>query len=490
MDGGFIYYVSSAVCVGIALTLLWSLGVVWALFFIAAGLLVAFMGALLRNRLFFLIAVVLIAAALGVVRTDIFIVGERSETLQYHIGETSSVSGTVVNDPERRATSLHVNLKVEKVGDTDASGVLLVILPRDADISYGDTVEVDGAIAQPQPFDTNTGRTFDYAGYLRVQGVSAMMQKARVTNVEKGGFSVPKFLYNSKHVFEHSLERMLPEPDGSLMEGILLGERRGLPPELNQAFIVSGLVHVVVLSGYNISIVSEALLRATSFLPRVMNFGVGGVFMIFFALMTGAGSTTVRACTMGLIAIFARYLNRPADALRALCVAATAMALWNPLVLLHDPSFILSVLATFGLITLSTTVEKYVQFVPEKFGFRSIAASTISVQIFVLPALLYFMGILSFVALPANMIGLPVVPFAMLLGFLAGIFGLIHPALGLPFALLADALLKFMMLVANTAHDLPFSSAVVSAFPAWVMILIYIPLTFLAARIYWSVCEL
>jgi competence protein ComEC len=187
---------------------------------------------------------------------------------------------------------------------------------------------------------------------------------------------------------------------------------------------------------------------------------------------------------MGMIAILARYLERPTDALRALIVAAAGMALWNPPILLHDPSFILSVLATFGLITLSPSVERYFRYLPERFGLRSIAASTISVQIFVLPMLLYLTGILSFLSLPANMLALPVVPFAMLMGFLAGVAGLVHPLLAFPFTFVADMLLKWMMLVATTEHALPFSSAVVAAFPAWIVAVLYAPLTWFAMRRY------
>jgi competence protein ComEC len=293
-------------------------------------------------------------------------------------------------------------------------------------------------------------------------------------------------LFSIKHRFESSLEQLYPEPDTALLEGILLGERRGLPKDLQDAFVTSGLVHVVVLSGYNISIVANAVLYATSFLPKIIGYSFGAILMILFALMTGAGATTVRACIMGLIAILAQYLQRPAAALRALGVAAVCMALWNPLVVAYDSSFILSVLATFGLITLSPSVEKYLKWIPKYkfFDVRSIAASTIAVQIFVLPALLYFTGVLSFMALPANLLALPVVPFAMLGGFLAGVIGLVHPVLAVPFMFVSDLLLKWMIVVAQTEHMLPYSSTVVSAIPVWVVLLVYIPLTAFAIKLY------
>ncbi|HVV14827.1 MAG TPA: ComEC/Rec2 family competence protein [Candidatus Paceibacterota bacterium] len=430
----------------------------------------------------------LILAYVGalIVRTDFLLRSEAGETLKNYVGTSATVEGRVVNDPEHRDTSLHVNVEVSKINDEAASGVLLAILPREAQLQYGDRVALKGKVTAPESFETDTGRIFDYAGYLRVQGVSAMLKYGTIEEINPGGWSLQKTLFDIKHGFEHSLERMLPEPDNSLLEGVLLGERRGLPDSLNHAFIVSSLVHVVVLSGYNISIVANAMLYATSILPRTLSYGLGGVLMVLFAIMTGAGATTVRACAMGIIAIVAQYMRRRAVAMRSLIAAAGAMALWNPLIILHDTSFILSVLATFGLITLSPWVETYLSWMPrwKYLDVRAIAASTIAVQIYILPALLYFMGILSFVALPANMLALPVVPFAMLLGFFAGVVGLIQPVLGLPLAFLADILLRWMMLVANTAASLPFSSATIAAFPAWVAVAVYIPLTGFAIWLY------
>jgi competence protein ComEC len=203
--------------------------------------------------------------------------------------------------------------------------------------------------------------------------------------------------------------------------------------------------------------------------------------------MIGGGATAVRALIMGLIAIVARYFGRPSAALRALALAAAVMVLWNPTSLLYDPSFILSILATFGLITLSSAVEaKLPRFLSRMPHIRSIAASTIAVQLYVLPALLYMTGVFSLFALPANILALPSVPFAMGFGFAAGLLGFVHPTAALPAAIITDALLRFMILVATSIQMLPFSASVVTTFPLWIAIVVYLPLTFFALWCYHS----
>lgn len=417
---------------------------------------------------------------------------ETQETLRGYYDSTAVVVGTVAAEPDYRETALRVVVAVEQInGGTrlpaGRQGKLLAILPRDTELSYGNRVEIRGHIEAPAAFETDTGRMFDYPGYLRVRGVSALMSYAVLRDSKEAGWSLFGVLYAAKHEFKRSLEKIFAEPQGALMEGMLLGERRGLPERTTQALIVSGLIHVVVLSGYNISIVAELVLRLFgAVLPRRGALLLGGVAIIAFAMMAGAGAATVRATLMGVIAVVARYLRRPAAAMRALAIAAGAMALWNPLVLVYDPGFVLSVLATFGLIALSPSVESRLRHIPawKYFDLRAVAASTISVQLFILPALLYYMGVLSFVSVPANLLALPVVPAAMLLGFAAGLLGLIAPVLALVPALVADLLLRWMLGVAETAASLPFAAAEVVAFPWWVAALAYVPLTAWAIWLY------
>ncbi len=396
------------------------------------------------------------------------------------VADRSSVlTGVVADDPDRRDSSVRVTVDVATQNGLVASGKIIASLPVDTEVEYGDTVTVRGILEEPKSFETNTGRTFDYPGYLKARGVVAILPNAALRATEPGGWSVLRTLFEIKHTFERALERVMQEPMASLMEGFLLGEKSGLPKELTQAFIIVGLIHVIVLSGYNIGVVSEWALRLfASVLPRRAALIATGIVIVFFAIMAGGGMATIRACLMGLIALLARYMHRPAAAMRALVFAVVAMVLYNPLVL-FDVGFVLSVLATFGLITLSPWVESKLTRLPAG-GIRSTAATTIAVQLFVLPALLYFTGVLSFVAVPVNVLVLPFVPLAMLLGFVAGVLALLHPLVAFVPALLADLLLRVMIFIAEAGASLPFAAAIVAPFPAWVAWLVYVPLTALA----------
>lgn len=156
------------------------------------------------------------------------------------------------------------------------------------------------------------------------------------------------------------------------------------------------------------------------------------------------------------------------------------MVLYNPVLILGDASFFTSVLATFGLIVFSPGIEQLLWRVPQKYEMRAIITSTIAVQIFALPALLYFTGNISFLSVPANLLVLPLLPFIMIFGLLTGVVGFISPAIAFVPALVTDLFLKWILLVVHAVQIIPYSSATLTQFPLWLAIALYIPLTALA----------
>lgn len=222
--GGFIYAVALGSMLGAACGLPFH----FSIYLIAAILLAAFFIFLLRPRAlpFVVTGVFLASLALGAVRADVFLQNESRNTLERFIGSTHVVSGTIADDPVRTDTALHAPVDVQSVDGVDAHGTLLAEMPRDAQVRFNDAVELRGAVSEPQPFAASGGREFDYPNYLRVHGISALMQRAQLRDAQPGAFSVSGALFSIKRAFESSVERVFPEPQSSLLEGILLGEKK------------------------------------------------------------------------------------------------------------------------------------------------------------------------------------------------------------------------------------------------------------------------
>jgi competence protein ComEC len=402
-------------------------------------------------------------AILLVVGAAIFsLLASRVDTvLAPYAGQRVSVEGVVVRDPDTRDTTQRLTVTPTYVNQVPIaeSRNIIVTTERFHAIAYGDRIEVRGVLRAPQPFETDTNRIFDYPRYLWAHGVSYELPFADVTVISSGnGNAFFEILFEIKHALIRGIERALPEPYAALAGGLLLGEKQSLGSALYDAFVASGVVHIIVLSGYNVALIIHAVLYITlRFFPAFVAYGVAGFFVIAFAFLTGASETTIRATIMALFMMVARVLHRPAVALRGLLFASALMALYNPYLVLYDLSFQLSVIATFGLIVLTDPIARRIRFIPERFGFREIIASTVATQIAVLPLLIFSIGAVSLVFLPANALILPVVPLAMLFSFVAGLGALIFPVLALPFSFVAYGILVWIIAVAEFFGAIPFA---------------------------------
>ena len=279
------------------------------------------------------------------------------------------------------------------------------------------------------------------------------------------------------------MERVISEPASALLGGLVLGAKTSLGEELTLSFRRTGVSHIVALSGYNMTIVADTIMRFFSFLPRVANTWLGVTGILLFSIMAGAGATVVRAAIMALIVIFARTRGNRYNMGRALVVAGFLMIVHNPRILVFDVSFQLSFLATLGILYGPPLFEPYFRWLTERWQLRSTAVTTTSAQAAVLPLILYKMGSLSLVALPVNILILPAIPATMFFGFLTGVTGFFSTLLSLVFAYPAYLLLAYELGVVELFAQLPFAALEVYI-PLWAMLGSYGVLGVLVYRVW------
>lgn len=448
---------------------------------IAAALLA--LGFRREERSLTLAAIVCFGIVLGICR---YTLGE--DALPYplvdSLGEGRMIgTGIIVTDPDLREGNTKLTIDLDTVNGATTTLRILATVPRFPALVYGDRVLVNGILKKPTAFSGDTDRVFDYPAWLKKDGIVAVMSYPSIERIEGGGGNIIfRYLFRIKHAFLSNIEERISEPESGLLAGLLVGSKQSLGKELQDTFRVAGVIHIVVLSGYNVTIVAEAIMRALAFLPRMLSYAAGGISIILFAIMAGGSATVVRASIMAVLVLLARATGRTNDLLRALLVTGFMMLIHNPFILAFDPSFQLSFLATFGLILIAPKLEKRVTWIPAKFGIREIVVATLSTQLIVLPLLLWMTGIFSVVALPANLLILGAVPPAMLFGFLAGVLGFISTWLALPFALIADAILRYQLFVVHVLAGLPFAAFTLPAFPFWISLVAYAILALLYGR--------
>jgi competence protein ComEC len=398
---------------------------------------------------------------------------------------TDAGTGVVIEDPERKDSGQVFVVSVEKLFvEQEASRQLCAedilvrmktkLYPR---LSYNDRISFTGKLSLPRNFSGDSGRTFDYQGYLAKDDVFYEMKSASAmlaTSSSTNGFSITPILYSLKRGFVANLERTLGEPHAALAAGLVVGEKSALGADLLNDFRIVGLIHIVVLSGFNITIVGIALRRMLSRLPRVWGIVIGGAGIALFGVLVGGGATVLRSCFMAGVALIADLIRRDYSVSRALAFAALVMLIQNPLILLHDPSFQLSFLATIGLLLLASPIESRLGWIPDKFGMRGTVASCLATQIFVSPFILYMMGQISIVGVAVNIIILPFIPATMLLVFLTGSLGFISYYLSVIAGWGAHLLLQYELFTVEHFARIPFAALHALPFSGWWVVAFYV----------------
>lgn len=465
-----LFVVAVGFLVGVFWRSLFDIGIwgIATLVFLTVGLLLVGIIGRFHHSLYFVL--LLLALVLGVARTEIayqsFTEGQQFVEEQHVL-----LTGTVVKEPDVREH--HTILYVDIVSEGYETR-FKVNVPHYPAYGYGDDISLSGTVRAPVSFESETGRVFDYPGYLMKDGVHYELRDASVEALtSNSGNPITRTLLAWKQEWLAAVSQLLPEPNASLLGGLVVGAKRSLGDEWLDAFRDTGIIHIVVLSGYNLTLVANSVVRATAFLPRTVGFMGGVLGIVAFALMVGASATVVRASIMGVLGMLAAFTNRPHVLMRMLVLAALAMVAWNPFVLLFDPGFQLSFIATLGLIYGATPMERYVSFITERFGLRGIVAATLATQIAVLPLLVYQVGTASIVAPLVNVLVLPVVPVIMLCGFVAGMVGLILTPLAIPLAWLTHILLSYIFVVVDAFSRVPFVSISLPPIPGWFLFVLY-----------------
>jgi competence protein ComEC len=324
------------------------------------------------------------------------------------------VRGIVAGDPDRRERAQSFMLAVREIQDSDglwqpARGQLYVTLPSMPLRRDGDALELRGRLRLVSATEGGFGT------YLARRGAVGMMAYPRAApwpgHAPERSLLSP--LYEVRRTAEQHIVRRLPAPEAELLAGMLLGRRAAIPAGLLDAFNRTGTSHVLAISGANVSIVAWTL---TALLGRLLGrrAAVPAVAaLILHAALVGMSASVVRATVMGALAALAPTLGRRTEGHHLLAVAAVAMLLIDPL-LLWDVGFQLSFACTAGLLLLGPPLAPVVQAVPV---LGEAAAGTLAATLFSAPILAATFGRLSVIALPANLLVAPLLPWIMLTGW-------------------------------------------------------------------------
>lgn len=283
--------------------------------------------------------------------------------------------------------------------------------------------------------------------------------------------------YSITRRFSAGLQNTLPEPLASFALGLLIGQRNTLPATITAILSAVGLSHIIAVSGYNLTIMMRAGKKVFGRWSKFQTFVGSQALILSFLLVTGLSASIVRAAIISSLSLGAWYYGRTIKPLLLILFAAALTALWNPLYIWSDIGWYLSFLAFFGVLILGPLVRARL-FKGESRGIiGELIMETLSAQLATLPIILYIFKTSSFIALPANILVVPLIPLAMLLSFIAGLAGMFIAPIAGWIAWPARLILTYLLDMATMFSRVPHMkiSVTVSLFG---MIVMYAALVF------------
>ena len=364
------------------------------------------------------------------------------EDVSRFIDKGSAIEGFVASDPDVDPDRMRFLFRVQRarVGGrwTEANGSAMVSVYREAGartrrLNYGDRARIRARLYAPlEP--TNPG-SFSWKSYLARQGIYACASvressQIRILPGARGNPVVRAALW-MRRLLEESIARIHPEPEASVVVGMVLGTYTHLPDETLRGFSRTGTLHLLAASGYNcyiILLITTPVLRKARILPKWRN-GLIVLLILAYLMMAGAKASLVRAAVMASLFLLATPLRRSANWTNLFYTAAFVMLLIHPADL-FDIGFQLSFVSAWALISVAPILEPLlskvtpVSVAPRRAGYivtlarrttltlQVAAISTAAISLVTGPLVAQYFNYVSLVSIPANMaiaLGVPVV---------------------------------------------------------------------------------
>ncbi|GCF11086.1 ComEC/Rec2 family competence protein [Dictyobacter arantiisoli] len=367
----------------------------------------------------------------------------------------------------------HGTIEVQILGSTldDAYGA-----------SYGDIVTLQGKLTAPSPHSSSD--------------VLAEMAFPRLSINQNDGYPILVFLYHWRVRLAMIITQALPEPLAALLIAIVLGLRIPAIAPLRQAFNVTGTAHLIVPSGFKVTIVAGLASSGTRWLYegssgtilsskipytwlRWLSTGFTLLSISAYTILSGAGSAAIRSGVMGCFLVIAPRIGRTYNIYTALAFTAIGMSLLNPFVL-WDVGFQLSFLGTLGIVLFTPYIQTLLRFLHPLPGGHFLAetgAVTIAAQIATLPIFAVTFQQVSFIAPLANMLTVPLLGIIIIIGILICGLGLLSLSLATVCGWVAWPFLWYMSQSILWCATLPGAYRSLSNVDTRLAWLYYLPLT-------------
>ena len=390
---------------------------------------------LIKFRRIFLVLMLISGLFLGLWRASNYEFSRQD--FNSYLGKNIILSGKVIDDISHGpAGETRFKLKSVSIYTQNLNGEVWVSTRNNQSLKRSDIVEVNGKMSK------GFGSFF------------ASMSGAEIISISKSSNS--DYGLRARDNFANATNNSIPEPERSLGLGFLVGQKNDLPEDLQKQIKLLALSHIVVASGYNLTILVAFTRKIFAKISKYLSAITGAGMISGFILITGFSPSMSRAGLVAELSLLAWYYGRKIHPVTLLLVSAGITLIIKPSYIWGDLGWYLSFLAFIGVLILAPLLHHYFWGKENKPSWvRELLVVTISAQIMTLPILMYSFGIFSGYSLLANILILPVIPFAMAGVFVSGLAGILLPVLASVLSIPAIAVLKYCTFIIDRISAFP-----------------------------------
>lgn len=341
------------------------------------------------------------------------IITSRIDVIHNHHNETINgdynyFTGQIISYPVKNQNDYSFIVKLKT---NNGEKVQCRIYDYQGELNYGDLISGDGIIRIPT--GTRNPGGFNYRQYLKSKNIHYILT-LDANSVGLNDDSNNSFVFNALRDIRYNIVAMInegfDERANVFLRGVILGEK-ALDTESNDNFQQLGIAHILAVSGLHVGYIYLLI----HFISRILRIGKGAeliiivVFLYCYCYLVGFSISVIRASLMLLILELSRFYDKKYDTLNVLTLLGTLLLLINPYTL-FTPGFQLS----FGCVLAITLIYPYLN---NKIKFhsgildyiKSMGILTISIQVGVLPLMIYHFNSISMLSVVANILIVPIV---------------------------------------------------------------------------------
>jgi competence protein ComEC len=366
------------------------------------------------------------------------------------------------------------------LGDSCVTITGKILVYSDRHFDYGDQISLSKEWRKPAA-QRNPGQ-FDYRNYLNRHDIHAVVYLSKYDSVslmvqEQGAWLFQEVIEPVRTAMQRIIYRYNSKKVSPMLKALLLGERQDLDREIVEEFTLSGVVHVLAISGLHVGyiILFVTMILRLLRIPYTSQFIILLLLLTVYVLLVRLKPPVLRASLMAALYIYGKLREKRVDNLNVLLGTAFLLLLFEPGDL-FNPGFQFSFMAVLGILLLFSRLQNVpvisnfcCRFVPIRYIWYGLLIS-ISATVFTLPLTIYYYGIWPIYAILANLLVIPLIGIILFLAFIQLLVSVISIHLALGVGQLIDHIFTLLTGAVQITTDLPYAAWDLPK-PSWFIIL-------------------